>query len=67
MEGVDIMITRQDVEGIQVAAQNLMNQLDAMTDDEANAFITQWLIDTGALDENGNEKKQIVNGDFFGW
>lgn len=61
------MITRQDVEGIQVAAQNLMNRLDAMTDDEANAFITQWLIDTGALDENGNEKKQIVNGDFFGW
>lgn len=61
------MITNADVEGVERAAQAILSSIDQMDKNEANQFITQWLIDTGALNEDGSEKEQIVTGDFFGW
>ena len=61
------MITNADVEGVERAAQDVLARIEQMNRSEANQFITQWLIDTGALNEDGTEKDQIVTGDFFGW
>ena len=67
LSGGDNMITQQDYDGMQAATKLMLDRVNSMSDEEAESFITQWLIDTGALDEDGNEKVQIVNGDFFGW
>lgn len=67
LRGGDNMITQQDYDGMQAATKLMLDRVNSMSDEEAESFITQWLIDTGALDEDGNEKVQIVNGDFFGW
>ena len=63
--GDDVMITNADVEGVERAAQAILSSIDQMDKKEANQFITQWLIDTGALNEDGSEKEQIVTGDFW--
>ena len=62
------MITQQDYDGMQAATKLMLDRVNSMSDEEAESFITQWLIDTGALDEEQIRKTmQIVNGDFFGW
>ena len=61
------MITQQDVLGIESTAQSILDAIDQMSDEEADSFITEWLKRTGALDEAGNEKPQIVKGYCFGW
>lgn len=61
------VITQKDVDMFEKVSQDFISKLNAMPDDEAKEFATRWLINLGALDENGKAKEQIVTGDFFGW
>ncbi len=38
-----------------------------MFKEDALKYVTKLLIEAGILDKYGNEKEQIVTGDFFGW
>ena len=61
------MITQEDIDGLSMALEEFRNDLSTMTNDEAQAYCTNIMIQTGVLNEDGTPKEQIVNGDFFGW
>ena len=61
------MITTEDVNGLEMAVNDMIQRLDNMPDSEAVQFATDVLIEAGVLNSDGSEKEQIVNGYFFGW
>ena len=60
-------MVRPTLEEFDQGVDEYLKKLDAMDDDEAKKYATEVLIKTGAFDANGKPKKQIVDGDFFGW
>ncbi len=60
-------MVRPTIEEFEHGVDQYLKELDAMEEDEAREYAKKVLIETGVLDANGNPKKQIVTGDFFGW
>lgn len=61
------MITTEDINGLELAVNDMIQRLDNMPENEAVEYATNVLIEAGVLNSDGSEKEQIVNGDFFGW
>ena len=62
-----ITTVRPTIEEFEAGVDEYLKELDAMDEDEAKEHAKKVLVETGVLDKNGNPKKQIVTGDFFGW
>ena len=49
------------------AVKRYISELKKMSEEESRKAAVENLKIIGVLDQNGKEKSQIVNGDFFGW
>ena len=60
-------VTQADVDLFEDLKNQFMSNIDSMSKEDALNYVNGLLIEAGILDKNGNEKEQIVTGDFFGW
>ena len=62
-----ITVTQNDVDSFDELKNRFIDDIKSMSKEDALDYVSRLLIDAGILDKNGNEKEQIVTGDFFGW
>ena len=68
VRGENLMERNQaTVQDYKDAVKRYISELKKMSEEESRKAAVENLKIIGVLDQNGKEKSQIVNGDFFGW